>query len=352
MNCETALELLSASLDGELTSAEESQLQAHLDQCPNCRALQAELKGLCAACGEMEALPPAELKEQIMKNLPPQRPIKVIYWKRWGAMAAALALVTLVAWRLPHYLYEKDISQVTADALAETGSMDSPERSPIAGEISIAMDPELTDETPPYVDGDAVSANSYVPTADPGAGHTATTDTSAAGASFKYSWVVTGPGIAELSEEQAFDSASFDLATNGAETGAGAVHSRAALPSSAPRDSVYTVDSGDTDAVPEAVPDPGEEKAAAQPLEPVVEDVRDFSQYCAVITLSADATTEYDYPRQLQENGDMWYLVPRSVLESAPQALDDAPDYTLRLEGDDLTADAPYVLVVIPAARK
>lgn len=345
MNCETALELLSASLDGELTSAEKSQLQAHLDQCPSCRAIQTELVGLHAACGEMEALPPAGLKERIMQNLPPQRASKVIYWKRWGAMAAALALVALAAWRLPHYLYEKDSVQVAGDASAELDPSAGSEKSPIAREIAIAEDLDSADETPPYVDGDAVNANSYVPTADSSVDHAATTDASAYGASFKYSWEVTDYGIP-------MDPANFDLATNGAETGAGAVQPREALPSSTPSDPVYSVDPGDTDAVPEAVPNPDEVQVAAQSFEPLTEDARDFSQYCAVITLRKSDFVGDDYPRQLQENGDMWYLLPRSALENLPQTTQEGgQDYVLRLEGDDLTADAPYVLVVVPATR-
>ena len=37
MNCEKALELISAELDGELTQQERAELQAHLDACPDCR---------------------------------------------------------------------------------------------------------------------------------------------------------------------------------------------------------------------------------------------------------------------------------------------------------------------------
>lgn len=340
MNCETALELLSASLDGELTAAELGELQAHLDQCPSCRAIQTELMGLHAACGEMEALPPAGLREQIMKNLPPQRSGKVIYWKRWGAMAAALALVALAAWRLPHYVYEKDILQVSGDTSAELDASLHAEKSPITREISIAEDSEATDETPPYVEGDAVNVNSYVPTADPGAGHTTTTDAPAHGASFKYSGEATDHGIP-------VDLASFDVATNGAaDTYTGAVQSRAALSSSSPNESVYTTGSGNTDAIPETVPNPGEEPVAAQPFEPTEEDERDFSCYSAVITLNGSGF-EGDYPRQLQENGDMWYLLPLSQMESVLDKGDFA--YELRTQGDDLTADAPYVLVVVPA---
>lgn len=107
MKCEDVLELISASLDDELTAQQEAQLQAHLDQCGKCRALREELLGLREGCGQLEAAPPPALKEQIMAALPAQdretAKKRRSRWKSWAAMAAALALIAVAAWRLPQF---------------------------------------------------------------------------------------------------------------------------------------------------------------------------------------------------------------------------------------------------------
>lgn len=108
MDCAAAHIALSAHLDGELTPAEEQELQEHLALCPQCRALQEELSALQKLLRQIDLpSPPPELKERVMAHLPPQgKPkgkVMAIHWKRWGAMAAAAALVIASAiwFRLP-----------------------------------------------------------------------------------------------------------------------------------------------------------------------------------------------------------------------------------------------------------
>ena len=45
MNCDQALEAISAALDGELSAKERTLLDAHLADCPTCAALFDELAG-------------------------------------------------------------------------------------------------------------------------------------------------------------------------------------------------------------------------------------------------------------------------------------------------------------------
>lgn len=330
MNCETAQELLSASLDGELTPAEEAQLQAHLDQCPNCRALQTELSDLHKAFGEMDVLPPAQLKEQIMANLPPQRPAKVLYWKRWGAMAAALALVALAAWRLPHSLYEKSDAQQAEITTVVSDCMDTVQGRANPAEAASA---DAEDDGPAGCMPEDAAVDSAATAPDLNA--RAVQDIQAAGGG---SASTAGPDGGEL-QDDAMTPAAASL-----------LQGRMAL-RGLPSDPVYAIDGEDTKAVPEAVPNPDETPVSAQPFEAVTEDRRDLSRYRAVITLG-EAGFEGDYPRQRQENGDMWYLLPLSELENVSQTLDQTGlSYELRLEGEDLTPDAPYVLLVVPGAN-
>ena len=56
LDCEAALILISAALDGELTEAERQELEAHLAQCPECRALSEDMGVLSVALSDMEQL--------------------------------------------------------------------------------------------------------------------------------------------------------------------------------------------------------------------------------------------------------------------------------------------------------
>lgn len=94
MNCEKAMELLSAKLDGELDASEEALLAEHLAQCPECRALEQELLSLDAALRTAEEEPPAELAENVMASVRRER-IRRTNTRRvliWAAAAAVLAL--------------------------------------------------------------------------------------------------------------------------------------------------------------------------------------------------------------------------------------------------------------------
>ena len=58
--CEYWLEQLSARLDGELTSEEERRLEEHLERCPSCRALAAQLEMVSAGLDGLEEIPAPE----------------------------------------------------------------------------------------------------------------------------------------------------------------------------------------------------------------------------------------------------------------------------------------------------
>lgn len=104
-DCGEYLELISANLDGALSPEELERLNAHLARCPECRALMDDLtalhQGLSALPG---AQAPAGLTDRVMAavaadNAVPMAPKKKSpSWRRWGAWAAAFALVFAGAW--------------------------------------------------------------------------------------------------------------------------------------------------------------------------------------------------------------------------------------------------------------
>lgn len=70
MSCEKYLDLISARLDGDLSPEDENALTAHLSQCPACRALAEDLRGLHSALshvGQVDA--PAELSRNVLAQI-------------------------------------------------------------------------------------------------------------------------------------------------------------------------------------------------------------------------------------------------------------------------------------------
>ncbi|MGI8538495.1 MAG: anti-sigma factor family protein [Rubrobacteraceae bacterium] len=68
-------ELLGARLLGEIEPEEESELERHLETCPECRAEEAELRSVADLLGEPGSLekedlePPPELKEKVVEEV-------------------------------------------------------------------------------------------------------------------------------------------------------------------------------------------------------------------------------------------------------------------------------------------
>lgn len=70
MSCEKYLDLISARLDGELTAQEQTDLTAHLQTCPACRAIAGELEGMHSALTALGQVPaPAALSQTVMTRI-------------------------------------------------------------------------------------------------------------------------------------------------------------------------------------------------------------------------------------------------------------------------------------------
>ena len=94
MTCDKALELMSAELDGELTKEETAALQAHLDECPDCRASYAQLRDMDAFLKEAAYEPPAALHTNVMRTVRQEKAAsRRRFWAPAGLIAAGAALV-------------------------------------------------------------------------------------------------------------------------------------------------------------------------------------------------------------------------------------------------------------------
>ena len=99
MNIHENTALLDAFVDGELTSDEMIQVQAHLDECPACQAYVDDALAIRAAFPTEDDLPlPADFTENVMRSVakaPQSRP-KRQPWGKLAAAAACLAVIVLV----------------------------------------------------------------------------------------------------------------------------------------------------------------------------------------------------------------------------------------------------------------
>jgi len=79
MNCEQMTALLSAYMDGELTAAEQVHVRAHLEQCPECRALYEQLMTLHTSFSDLEEISaPENFAQGVMARIRAEENPKVI----------------------------------------------------------------------------------------------------------------------------------------------------------------------------------------------------------------------------------------------------------------------------------
>ena len=100
-DCTQYLELISARLDGELSPEEEKRLQAHLDQCPSCRALLADLTAIYHETSRPLEDVPAGFADRVMRRIESDasaRAEQKRQRRQWRMVAAMAAALTLVIW--------------------------------------------------------------------------------------------------------------------------------------------------------------------------------------------------------------------------------------------------------------
>ena len=142
MNIHENTALLDAFVDGELTSDEMIQVQAHLDECPACQAYVDDALAIRAAFPTEDDIPlPADFSENVMRSVakaPQSRPKK----QPWGKLAAAAACLAVIV-------------LVQHGALGGTGSTDSAS----AYDTAAMMDVATTESAPGERSIDAPSAS-------------------------------------------------------------------------------------------------------------------------------------------------------------------------------------------------
>lgn len=97
MDCDRALELLSARLDEPLTDQEERELEEHLAGCPDCRALAEQLDQLRAGFADLEELKaPEGFAEGVMARIGREKKVIPLFRRPWSKALAGLAACVAV----------------------------------------------------------------------------------------------------------------------------------------------------------------------------------------------------------------------------------------------------------------
>ncbi len=387
MHCDEALELLSAALDGELSPAQQTKLDQHLAQCPACRALQAELMGLEEALATLDVPAPAGLKDQIMKNLPPQQGKgHVIYWRRWGAMAAAAAVVFLGVWQLPRFALGPKGVDSTEMAAYDAPAMGAAIQAPQNSEAAITA---LSDEVPlpPYVESDGVNVNAMpTPQSDPnGADYTSygfSSDSTPAEApqatpapagsatpraSHKlYTAPATGSDTAQtgggLSESSAADQVTGEAEGESADK-APALLARSypveengadiPTPEATPEIAMFTATATsaplDLEPPTENAPEDAPVSASSEaPMDALLKTVDPFASYCGVLTLEEYEPVDQEFTVEFSGEGLRQYILSAGDFHALVEQLDSQGlPYELATEGEGIDPEAPCGLVVV-----
>lgn len=366
MTCETAIELISAKLDGELTADQAAQLDRHLAQCSACRALLEELISIHAACEGLDAAPPPALREQILQNLPAQETalhngkVVPIHWRRWTAMAASFALVALAAWHLPRLAVSPSTENtVPPSQTEETGSGDhttQDEEYPVFTDASAVgsspadlatLPPSPATPPPDSVKNDIVDVNAV--SANPSSDSTKSIQQGAEESSI----VTDGTNAVRVADEA--DMGAEVNAYQGQENDVSLpLMASARMAFSAPKQAVLPEDGSEEScafgiaAFDEEVPEPHPELADGENVPAIL-----FAQgvpspvYCGILTLK-DGRLLCDYPAQVQNNGETWYELPCTAFFALSEELKSSEaDFTLRMTGADVSSSAQNGLVVV-----
>jgi mycothiol system anti-sigma-R factor len=155
MSCDFSGTLLHAYLDGELDAVRAAEFEQHLENCRECTATLGAAESLRSALqrAQLYETAPAELRRKIRAELKVSAPgasgSPVAAW-RWLAAAAAILLVTGVAWfAIPHF---RTTSSGSANSVTSAEVIDAHIRSLQPGHLT---DVASTDQhtVKPWFDG-------------------------------------------------------------------------------------------------------------------------------------------------------------------------------------------------------
>ena len=99
IGCEKARELISCLIDGELSEKEQSEVLAHIEICPECRAVYDAFSAVSESLSELEEVPEG-FSENVMGAIKAPPAKHKTPWVKYLSLAACLALVIFAGTKL------------------------------------------------------------------------------------------------------------------------------------------------------------------------------------------------------------------------------------------------------------
>lgn len=137
MQCEDAIQLISAKIDGELAAADRQRLEAHLADCGDCRAtaeaMQLQDAQLVRAFHPRRSAA-AAVAEQVVGRLAPRNAVRGVWWAPVLASAAAGFLLAVLMFRPWQRVLEPTSRPLPVQVAHDTVE----NRSPAVGRLDLA----------------------------------------------------------------------------------------------------------------------------------------------------------------------------------------------------------------------
>ncbi|MBE6967532.1 MAG: hypothetical protein E7444_03710 [Ruminococcaceae bacterium] len=104
--CKKYQDMISCAIDGELSANERRALSHHLERCPDCRSVYAQMQQLTTSLQQSAVEPPAALLEGVMRSIgattPEAKKPRKKNYIRYISAAACLALVLFIGYAALH----------------------------------------------------------------------------------------------------------------------------------------------------------------------------------------------------------------------------------------------------------
>ena len=134
MNCDHYIELISECLDGVISPENKRELAAHLSECAECRAFAELMQAAHSELEDMAVEPPATLVSGVMEAVAAERhttgarhtPTQKKRWIRYGALAAAVAVVVLAVYAIPRGTRSSNMVGQSAKYVSTDAAQDTP----------------------------------------------------------------------------------------------------------------------------------------------------------------------------------------------------------------------------------
>lgn len=158
--CSRIQELISALVDGEVSESEKTEIEKHVEVCPECKAMLAAFTAVSESLSALEEVPEG-IHEGIMREVKNEGKRKKSPWLKILPLAACFALVIFAAFHISGWETEDvdNMPQLTVKAPVEADDSATDEAMDAAanGSAELGSAPLATDRYKSYAPSSAAS---------------------------------------------------------------------------------------------------------------------------------------------------------------------------------------------------